>query len=164
MNIGCKLANLFDRYVSLEKEIQKLIYPISSPYCSKCSSPCCEEEICEESIESSFLSRLVEKQRIRYEPQNGWISPSGCRLAYGRPLVCYEFFCKDILKSPVFRTINIQKIIHDFVSVGNKAHGNTHLLCVDHLETISPSKINKMVDKMNSVMNEIATIFRRHNV
>lgn len=144
--------------VSLEKEIQKLIYQTSSHYCEKCSSRCCKEEICKESIESPFLLILIEKQRIRYDIQNGWISPSGCRLVYGRPLVCYEFFCEDILKSYLFRAINIKKIINGFASVGNKAHGYTHLLCIDNLGIISSSKIGKMIYKISSVMNEIANI------
>ena len=152
--VDCKLAKLFDRYASLEKEIQKLIYQASSHFCGKCSSRCCKEEICKESIESSFLSMLIEKQRIRYDTQNGWISPSGCRLDYGRPLVCYEFFCEDILKSNVFKGANIQKFINDFVSVGNKAYGNTHLLCVDNLDIISSTKIDKMIDKISLVMNK----------
>ncbi len=156
--VDCKLANLFDRYAFLEKEIQKLIYQASCHFCGKCSSKCCKEEICKESIESSFLSILIEKQRIRYDTQNGWISPSGCRLDYGRPLVCYEFFCENILKSYLFKAANIQKIINDFASVGNKAHGNIHLLCIDNLGVISSTKIEKMIYKISLVMNKMANI------
>ena len=156
--VDCKLANLFDGYVSLEKEIQKLIYQESTLLCGKCSSICCKEKICKESIESSFLSILIEKQRIRYDSQNGWISPSGCRLDYGRPLVCYEFFCDDMLKSYLFMTTNIQIIIKDFVSVGNKAYGHTHLLCIDNLDIISSTKIEKMIYKISLVMNKIASL------
>ena len=154
--VDCNFANLFDRYAPLEKEIQKLIYEASTHFCGKCSSSCCKEEICKESIESSFLSILVEKQRIRYDTQNGWISPSGCRLDYGRPLVCYEFFCEDILKSYLFKAANIQEIIKDFASVGNKAYGNTHLLCIDNLDIISSTKIEKMIYKISLVMNKMA--------
>ncbi len=154
----CKLANLFGRYAFLEKEIQKLIYQASGHFCSKCSSQCCKEEICRESIESSFLSILIKKQRIRYDAQNGWISPSGCRLHYGRPLVCYEFFCKDILKNYLFQTADIRKIINDFIAIGNKAHRNTHLICIDNLGIISSMKIEKINYKIGLVMKKIAHI------
>jgi hypothetical protein len=156
--VDSKMEKLLKIYISLEKEIQKLIYQICSHYCGKCSLRCCKEEFCRESIESPFLSMLIERQNIKYDFQNGWISPSGCRLNYGRPLVCYEFFCKDILKSPLFIDKNIKKIIKDFTSVGNKARGNTHLVCIDNLETISPTKIDKMIYKIGSVINEIDDI------
>jgi len=70
-------------------------------------------------------------------------------------LVCYEFFCNDILKSSLFKAADIQKIIGDFVSVGNKAHGNTHLQCINNLETISSTKMEKMISKINLVMANI---------
>jgi len=158
-----KLANLFYRYASLEKEIQRIIYQASARFCGKCSSTCCKEEICRESIESSFLSILIEKQRIRYDTQIGWISPSGCKLDYGRPLICYEFFCDDILKRTLFKPANIHKIIKDFASVGNRAYGYTHLFCINNLDIISSMKIAKMIYKINSVMKEVANIrFHAH--
>lgn len=155
------LATLVDRYTSLEKETQKLMYPLSSHFCMKCSSPCCKEEICRETMESPFLSILINKQKAGYDTQNGWISPSGCRLVYGRPLVCYEFFCEDILKSPLFKAMDIKKIIRGFVSVGNRAHGNSHLLCIDDPGMISSTKIGKMIGKIALVMNEIAEYEKR---
>ena len=153
-SVDYKITNLLDRYASLEKEIQKLIYQTCGHFCGKCSSRCCKEEICEESIESTFLSMLVERQGVQYDLQNGWMSASGCRLFYGRPLVCYEFFCKDILKSHLFRAINIKKIVNDFVSVGNRARGNTHLICVDNLEIISSLRIDKMIYKIGLATDE----------
>jgi hypothetical protein len=153
--IDCKLTTLLDKYASVEKEIQKNIYQACSSFCGTCSLKCCKEELCKESTESSFLSILIENQKLRYDTQNGWIGPSGCRLGYGRPLVCYEFFCNDILKSSLFKAADIQKIIGDFVSVGNKAHGNTHLQCINNLETISSAKIEKMIYKINLLMDSI---------
>ncbi len=101
---------------------------------------------------------LVERQSIQYDFQNGWISPSGCRLVYGRPLVCYEFFCEDIKKSHLFQAINLKKMVNDFASVGNRARGNTHLICIDNLEIISSPKIDKMIYKIGSVMDELTNI------
>lgn len=153
--IDGKLAHLLDRYVSLEKEIQKLVSKTAIHFCGRCRLICCKEEICKESVESAFLSMLVERQGLAYDPKHGWIRPKGCGLAYGRPLVCAEFFCDAILKSAQFKTAHIQEIIQRFVSVGNKAHGSTHLLCIDDLDVISPTKIEKMLSHIDALMDSI---------
>ena len=158
------LANLFDEYISLEIEIQKFILPISQSFCRKCLGNCCRAEICKESIQSTFLSILTEKQRIRFDQQSGWLGPLGCRLDYGRPLVCYDFFCEDILKSHFFQTSDIQTIIKGFISIGNMAYGNTHLLCIHNLDSLSSNKINKILHKIawvSNKMNEIE-LFTQH--
>jgi hypothetical protein len=154
-----KFKQLIDEYISLEKEIQKLITPLSHQFCYKCSGKCCREEICRESIQSAFLSILIEKQNARYDHQHGWLSPSGCRLGYGRPLVCYDFFCKNILNSRLFKVIGIQIIIHDFLSIGNKAYGNTHLVCIDNLDRLSSKKIEKMSDRIGVIKDRLRSFY-----
>ena len=149
------LLALFQTYSSLEKEIQKRTNQISNHFCDRCLSRCCKEEICRESVESVFLSVLVGKQDIEYDCQNGWMSPSGCRLNYGRPLVCYEFFCEEIVKSGDFQLSNIKQIIKEFISVGKRAYGNTHLICIDNLETMSKIKIARINYKMKELMNKL---------
>lgn len=158
--VGGKMAQLIDRYVSLEKEIQKLIYQASRRYCEKCSSRCCREEMCRESIESPFLAMLVEEQGVRHNFRNGWMSPSGCRLAFGRPLVCYEFFCDDISQRQSFRDTKITEIVHDFATIGTRAHGSKHLLCIEDLGIISPAKIEKMIYRISLVTNKLADFQR----
>ncbi len=149
-------AILFRSYTSLEKKIQQRISEISQPICTKCTSRCCKEEICRESIESNFLSILIKDQQIRYDPQNGWISPLGCGLSYGRPLVCYEFFCEQIEGSNKFQTSNMQQAVKEFVAIGSKAHGNAHLICVDNLGLISAGKIARINDRIGRLMAKLA--------
>jgi hypothetical protein len=151
-----KLPILFQKYSSLEKEIQKRTKEISEHFCKECPSKCCKEEMCRESIESKFLYILTEKQNVDYDRQKGWIGPSGCRLNYGRPLVCYEFFCERILSNNNFRASNIQQIIKEFISIGNRAYGNTHLICIDNLKTISRKKIVKINSKIGGLINKLA--------
>jgi len=150
------LLTLFQNYSSLEKEIQERTHQISNHFCNKCLSKCCKEKICRESIESTFLSILVEKQDVEYDRKSGWISPSGCRLNYGRPLVCYEFFCEEIVMSSNFQASNIQQIIKEFISIGKRAHRNTHLICVDNLRIISLKKIVEFNDKTVKLMSTLA--------
>ena len=142
------IDELIDCYIALEKELQKLIHQVFDPFCTNCRGECCKAEICKESTESAFLENLVKKQQIQYDNRSGWLGASGCRLEFGRPLVCYEFFCEDVVKSTEFKASHIQAIINDFVSIGKNAHGNTHLICVENLDCLSSRKIEKMDNKI----------------
>ena len=129
-----RLNNLIDLYIELEKKIKNLVHPFNRQFCAPCAEKCCKEEYCRESIDSPFLLKLIAKQGISYDKQKGWLSPSGCRLAYGRPLVCYDFFCDAISNSNDFKTSKIQAVIKEFVATGNRARGNTHLICIENIE------------------------------
>jgi hypothetical protein len=148
---------LFDRYIVLEQQIQRMINRASGHFCAKCSSPCCKECYCKESIESPFLSALIKKQKIAYHATKGWMSPKGCRLEYGRPPVCYDFFCDAIAGSPSFQATDIQEFIREYLATGNNALGSTHLVCIDDLESISQKKIDKMLWRIESLIEETYT-------
>ncbi len=150
------LLSLFHSYISIEKEILKRVRDISNTFCFKCPTNCCEEKICRESLESQFLSSLVKLQNIEYDPKNGWMGPYGCRLDYGRPLVCHEFFCEQVLVSKKIEASNIQQAVKEFISIGNRAYGNTHLICVDNLSLISPKKIFKISSQIWELMEKSA--------
>lgn len=156
-----KMAGLIDSYVSLEKVLQQLIFQTFRHHCENCASRCCREEMCRESMESAFLAMIVKKQGVRYDNRTGWTGPSGCRLAYGRPLVCYEFFCDRILQRQSGRDKKIAEMIRDFTTIGNRAHGRKHLMCIEDLGIISPAKIEKMVSKIGSVMSGLQTLNQR---
>lgn len=158
--VGNKIVQLINRYVSLEKEIQKMVDQVCRQYCEKCFSRCCREEMCRESTESSFLAMLVEEQGVGYDTRSGWMGPSGCRLAYGRPLVCYEYFCDDILGRHSFRNTKITEIVHGFTTIGTRAHGGKHLMCIEDLGVISSEKIEKMTDRISLVMRKSADFQR----
>ena len=149
---------LINGYISLEKEIQKLIHQVTHPSCSICNGKCCKEEICKESLESNFLAILTKQQGIQFDSRSGWLGASGCRLAFGRPLVCYDFFCEDVLKSTLFKASGIQAIIDEFMAVGKNAYGSKHLICVENLDRLSPRKIDKMVHTIHSVLKRAATV------
>jgi hypothetical protein len=154
--LGANLADLLDRYICLEREIQTLVSPLVRGYCAACAGVCCKREICKESIESEFLSILVAKQGVRYDDRSGWLGPAGCRLEYGRPLVCYEFFCEDIQNSPPFQNSPIKTIVNDFAAIGNRVSGNTHLICLATLEVLTPKKIDRLCDNITALTNRIA--------
>ena len=150
------LSRLLYDYISLEKEIIKRVRGISNEFCLKCRTTCCDEKICRESLESLFLSRLINLQDIEYDKKNGWMGPEGCRLDYGRPLVCHKFFCEQISVADDFKASNIRQAVKEFTSIGNRAYGNTHLIGVDNLSLISPKKIIKINRKTLNLMEKLA--------
>lgn len=142
----CKsnISNLMKNYIILEKQIKRLVSNMTKSYCCSCSNTCCRENICRESIDSAFLKLLVEKQKLQYDLKNGWMSPDGCRLAYGRPLICYEFFCEKIARDDDFENSGLDKLIKTFVSVGQRAHRGQHLIAIHRIENLSNSKIDNI--------------------
>jgi len=155
------IDDIIDGYIALEKELQKLIHQVIGPFCSNCRGECCKAEICKESTESAFLEILIKKQQIQYDNRSGWLGASGCRLEFGRPLVCYEFFCEDVVKNAIFKASPIQAIITDFVSIGKNAHGNTHLICVQNLDCLSSRKIEKIDDNIRLNFHALKRIKKR---
>jgi hypothetical protein len=152
------LHDLFKKYAALELHIQRIITGATGHYCAECTARCCKEHFCKESIESPFLTTLVKKQKMVYHAKNGWMSPSGCRLAYGRPLVCYDFFCDAISDSFSFQATNLKEIVREFVSIGNRAHGASHLICIDNVDIISSTKIDTMLKRINTLKMRLITL------
>ena len=150
------MFGLFQKYRALEIELQKKIRLVSSRLCAACTAVCCKEVYCRESIESEFLLGLVDQQQLRYDRRQGWLGATGCRLAFGRPLVCYEFFCERFLTDRDFQSSNIQNLIKGFVAIGNRARGNQHLICIYDLEKIPAKKIERMKNKMIELSNIVS--------
>jgi hypothetical protein len=146
-----KWEDLLSAYAAIELHMQGMINRECRNFCVQCPSLCCKEHFCRESIDSPFLSVLVKKQKAVYHRITGWMSGSGCRLGYGRPPVCYDFFCDAISEDARFHASGLQRIVREFIAIGNKARGNRHLICVDDLKRIVPEKIEKMMRKIDSL-------------
>lgn len=126
------LERILDAYITLEDRVRELMLAQASPSCSICPAVCCRCDICEESIESAFLSLI--HQRVppaeSYCESYGWLTHTGCTLAVGRPPVCYEFLCDSILLTLpnddarfALRTLGML-----ITYVGRKAIGTRHLV------------------------------------
>jgi hypothetical protein len=150
---------LIDNYINLEKEIQKRTNQISKRYCIQCNTTCCSEEICRESVDSAFLSLLVERQGVKYDEHFGWLSPNGCKLNYGRPYVCYQYFCDKFEKDEIYKASNIRLLVKEFLSIGNRVYEGAHLISIEDLQRIPDAKINKMnfriIKLLESLKNDI---------
>ncbi len=88
------LKKFVERYIELEREVQKLVTGLCNSLCAQCTQICCRADICEEAIESPFL-RLINKRSELDSDAYGFLTPTGCGIKIGRPTVCYEYFCYD---------------------------------------------------------------------
>jgi len=146
-----KYADFFSDYARLEMLIQKEIDAACSSFCRGCLERCCKEPICRESAESAFLAMLVQEQDVDYA--DGWLGQAGCRLKYGRPLVCYEFFCNRILDQDSLTDLRMR--VKAFVAIGAKIRGSQHLICVDDLGRISDRKMQKAHEKVREMLGAV---------
>ena len=77
-----------------------LMAQLFSGTCGMCTACCCRADICEEAIQSAFLSKLLEKQGLTANDMDdriGWLDLSGCSLDYGKPPICYSYYCDQLL-------------------------------------------------------------------
>jgi hypothetical protein len=149
------LSTLIDLYMQVESRLQQRIHEIANGLCHTCNGRCCREEICRESILSPFLSPIVGKQAADYDAQKGWASSQGCRLHCGRPLVCYDFFCDTVKTQSVFIASGIERIIKDFMHIGDRSLGNCHLVCVNDVKRISTAKLTRIHLKLESLQQAL---------
>ncbi|HEY5653431.1 MAG TPA: hypothetical protein VIR63_03565 [Pontiella sp.] len=87
-------------YADLESQVCNLMMLLFSDTCAICTACCCRADICEEAIESAFLSKLITQLGIKADDMDerfGWLDVNGCSLKYGRPPVCYVYFCDELL-------------------------------------------------------------------
>ena len=132
MNTAEDLERIVDEYTEFEHRVRELMIAQAAPCCSVCPSCCCRFDICEETIDSAFLSliRTREEPGESFSDSYGWLTPTGCLLKIGRPPVCYEFLCDDIMHSMpdddarfALRTLGML-----ITYVGRKAIGTRHLV------------------------------------
>jgi hypothetical protein len=107
---------------------------------------------------------LVERQGVEYDRHSGWLNSNGCKLAYGKPYVCYLFFCEEIEKDELYKNSNIKFLIKDFLSIGNRAYGNEHLICVDDIQRITDTKIEIMNLRMMKILGKRESDFLTGNI
>jgi len=156
-DIPFEIVPLLDQYKVAEQSIQTLIGPISHGLCLECGGNCCQEAICRESIQSPFLNVLIQMQNLAYNDSYGWLADSGCRLRYGRPQVCYSYFCQEVMDKQPDLSQRIDGVIRAFTASGDHALGGSHLISVENLDELSLHKISKIIDKMNQVFHMIAS-------
>jgi len=94
------IGDILEPYAELERSVRSLMTELFSETCGMCTACCCRADICEEATGSAFLSKLLEKQELSasdMDDRYGWLDLNGCSLKYGRPPICYTYFCDELL-------------------------------------------------------------------
>jgi len=134
------LDAMMEKYAAFEREAGRAITNFCAPDCSSCMTPCCEAEVCRESLDSPFLTAIIDKYppETPYDHENGWITERGCALEVGRPPACYDYLCDGIIASIASpRMRNAIKLLASLVSfIGEDALGSTHLAEIFNAEDL----------------------------
>jgi hypothetical protein len=144
------LRRIRGRHILIEGLLQQIGSRISQSECASCRAICCEEKYCRESMDSAFLRYILGTQAQEYDPNVGWHrSDMGCTLKYGRPFVCYEYFCSRF--HAISGVSNLEHLARLFRQCYAKALGSRHILVVDKLHDISADKLARILFKLERV-------------
>ncbi len=156
------------RYAALEREVQLLIESRCRSICANClSACCCRADICEEAFDSAFLEKLhgEKKSTSRFSDRYGWLTERGCSLGLGRPPVCYEFFCDDVLSNLTSDTHRyVLTVLGKLVShSGENALGTKHLIEIRDEEELEQVDFDQFLKQLNEAKSALEHIHYFYN-
>jgi hypothetical protein len=150
-------------YTELEKSVRARMVELFSTTCGMCTSCCCRTDICEEAISSAFLSMLLKVQQVRPEDMDdryGWLDQNGCSLKYGRPPICYAFFCDELLArlpddDARYVTQVLGRLPHH---VGLNALGTWNLVDIKNDEDLKKVDVARLKHRLEEAQNAFVEI------
>lgn len=159
-----ELKHLLEEYAELERGVQELIRAQCGPVCGLCTvACCCRADICEEAMESPFL-RLLHRRTGLESDAYGFLTESGCTLPAGRPPVCYEFFCEELLENlpdnlhrRMLRTLGALPM-----HAGQDPSSDTHLVEIineEELEHLSFQRLEKQMQESFQCLEIVQAFF-----
>ncbi|MCF7849021.1 MAG: hypothetical protein K9M45_09240 [Kiritimatiellales bacterium] len=150
-------------YAKFEIRLREMMVAVCGNMCGMCTACCCRADICEEACDSAFLQLLLKRQgftEFDFDDHYGWLETAGCRLEYGRPPVCYEYFCDELIEAMPddhFReTMRRAGLLID--DIGRNALGDIHLTEIRNptdLEQVSVERLFQRLEKANVELTEI---------
>ena len=154
------LLQIRNRHILIESQLQQIGNRVSQASCASCVKICCREEICKESVESDFLRYILGAKTKEYDNEMGWFkNGQGCSLAYGRPMVCYEYFCSGI--GNMHGIPNLQNLASLFRQCYSKVLGNRHILVLSDIQRISVDKLAKILCNLDRLHVLIAESIKK---
>ena len=161
-----QLDRITTLYADFETRVQKSISNFFGSNCSTCSSVCCKIDYCRETQESLFLSKLREEYQptASYSDETGWLSETGCVLAFGRPPVCYEYLCGEILSAqPTHAHRFAVNVLSQLIShIGKRAYRGKHIVEIgeaEELQRIKLSAFERRLGKSKAAFLAIETFY-----
>jgi len=166
-----ELEHILRKYAAFETEVRNFSSELWLQWCSNCREVCCKAVYCRETLESPFLFLLSKNHssEVSYSTQKAWLNESGCKLSVGRPPVCYEFLCANILDA---RQTGIQRyamiVLSKLIShIGKRALGTRHLIEVmdpADLKKIRYSRFEKRLSEARNAFDVIQLFFSGHKL
>ncbi|MHB1084673.1 MAG: hypothetical protein ACYCZA_07520 [Thiobacillus sp.] len=154
-----QLHRIRDVHIEVESILQSLSALQSENLCASCTNVCCKEAICRESMDSDFLRFVLGSRVDGYSVSDGWYVPgSGCRLSYGRPLVCYEYFREQFDAQAVSP---VRQLSRAFKAVYTHAFAGQHILAVKDISRISEYKLSIIQNRLEKLRKMANAALRR---
>jgi hypothetical protein len=154
-----QLHRIRDLHIDVESILQSLAALQEDNPCAGCTSVCCKEAFCRESMDSDFLRFVLGPRVDGYSVNAGWYVPgSGCRLSYGRPLVCYEYFCEKYETQDVN---SIRQLSRALKTVYANALAGQHILVVDDVSRISANTLRIIHDRLEALRDRANAALRQ---
>ncbi len=157
------IESLLHPYIELESTVRELMADLCSDMCGMCTACCCRVDICEEALESAFLSRLLKRQELDakdLDDRYGWLDQGGCSLEYGRPPICYAYFCDQLLArlpddDARLATQVLGQLLHH---VGRNALGDLHLVEIRNSDDLKKVDYDAIEERMNDAQAALGAI------
>ncbi len=156
---GEALHRIREIHIEVESILQSLAALLDENPCACCSNVCCKEAFCRESVDSDFLRFVLGARVEDYDVHAGWYVPgSGCRLGYGRPLVCYEYFC-DQFETQAANPL--RQLSRAFKTVYSNVLAGQHMLVVEDISQISARRLRVIHDRLDALRELANAALRR---
>lgn len=150
------LDRIRDKHILIENLLQQIGKRVSQTGCASCAKVCCEEVICRETVDSDFLRYILRDKIKEYDKREGWFRQGkGCSLTYGRPFVCYEYFCSKF--NGTNGVVELQHLAKLFRQCYSRELGSRHILAVDDIQKIAVNKLARILGNLEqfySLANE----------
>jgi hypothetical protein len=166
-----ELEHILREYAAFEDEVRRFSSELLLQWCSSCREVCCQAVYCRETLESPFLVLLLKKySRQGYNnTQKVWLGEAGCKLAVGRPPVCYEFLCANILdaRQPGMHRYAMTVLAKLISHIGKRALGSKHLIEVmdpADLKKIRYSRFEKRLSEARNAFEAVQLYFSGHKL
>ncbi len=146
-------------HIRIEKTIQSASNRISSGVCARCIDNCCKAEICKESAGSSFLRFILDKKIELYNDKEGWYNKqTGCTAEYGRPFICYEYFCSEFDNNVSVK--NLKQYAHLFKKIYSRIYKGQHIIVVENIEDINKNKLKRILNDLINLEQELLLAYK----
>ncbi len=166
-----ELEHILREYAAFEDDVRGFSSELWVQWCASCREVCCQAVYCRETLESPFLVLLLKKysRQVYSNTQKVWLGEAGCKLAVGRPPVCYEFLCSNILEArqPGMHRYAMTVLAKLISHIGKRALGSKHLIEVmdpDDLKKIKYSRFERRLSEARNAFDVVQLYFSGHKL